>query len=218
MLSAVADWIERYRDGEGRLPDESDERQRQLTRLGNCAWAAGMSALLAGERAGAVDWLDRACERYRESYELAPAGSWGRPIAIVKARLAAGQDARPDADWTLAQHPEESESPIAQYAAALALLVLGRDEAARQSIASLRGRADFPSGVADALAAIAARDRRAYREAVEGVLASFETRDAYLEDLPVADTVIVLQTLASARGLEAELPASPLLPRLGRDN
>jgi hypothetical protein len=217
MLSAVADWIERYRDGEGRLPDESDERQRQLTRLGNCAWAAGMSALLAGERAGAVEWLDRACRRYRESYELAPVGSWGRPIAIVKARLVAGQDARPDADWTLAQHPEESESPIAHYAAALALLVLGRDEAARQSIAPLRDRDDFPAGVADALDAIAAGDRLAYSEAVEGVLASFETRDAYLEDLPVADTVIVLQTLAAARDLEAELPASPLLPQLGRD-
>jgi hypothetical protein len=44
------------------------------------------------------------------------------------------------------------------------------------------------------------------------VLDSFETRDAYLEDIPVADTVLVLQALAARRGLEAAL-SSELLPR-----
>jgi len=43
------------------------------------------------------------------------------------------------------------------------------------------------------------------------VLDSFETREAYLEDVPVADTVLVLQELAARRGLAAELD-SPLLP------
>jgi hypothetical protein len=208
----VGDWVERYRDGEARLPEEPDERQRQLTRLGNCAWAAGLSALLGGDRDTAVEWLDRACERYRESYELAPPGSWGRPIAILKARLIAGRDARADAEWTLAQHPERSDSPIAHYAAALALLALERYEGARAAITPLRDREDFPADVADALAAIAAHDRVAYIEAVEDVLASFESRDDYLEDLPVADTVVVLQTLAARRDIEAELPASRLLP------
>ena len=42
------------------------------------------------------------------------------------------------------------------------------------------------------------------------MLESFETRDDYLEDVPVADTVLVLQALAAERGLEAEL-SSPLL-------
>jgi tetratricopeptide (TPR) repeat protein len=209
----VGDWAERYRDGESRLPDDPDERQRQLTRLGNCAWAAGMAELLAGKRDEAVEWLDRACERYRESYELAPVGSWGRPIAILKARLIAGRDARPDAEWTLAQHPERSESPIAHYAAALALLVLERYQDARPAIAPLRDREDFPSDVADALAAVAAEDRVAYIEAIESVLESFETRDAYLEDMPVADTVLVLEALAARRDLEAELPPSTHLPR-----
>jgi hypothetical protein len=46
--------------------------------------------------------------------------------------------------------------------------------------------------------------------AVADVLHSFETRDEYLEDMPVADTVIVLQALAARRGLAAELE-SPLL-------
>jgi hypothetical protein len=208
----VGDWAERYRDGESRLPDDHDERQRQLTRLGNCAWAAGLSALLEGRQEEAVEWLDRACVRYRESYELAPAGSWGRPIAILKARLIAGRDARADAEWTLAQHPEQAESPIAGYAAALALLVLERYEDARLAIVPLRDREDFPAAVANALAAIAAEDRVGYIEAVESVLESFEQRESYLEDVPVADTVIVLQALAARRDLAASLRSSALLP------
>jgi hypothetical protein len=43
------------------------------------------------------------------------------------------------------------------------------------------------------------------------VLETFETRKAYLEDVPVADTVLVLQALAGRRDLGAELE-SPLLP------
>jgi hypothetical protein len=43
------------------------------------------------------------------------------------------------------------------------------------------------------------------------VLASFESREAYLEDIPVADTVIVLEALAEPRGIAAR-PRSDLLP------
>ena len=43
------------------------------------------------------------------------------------------------------------------------------------------------------------------------MLESFETREAYLEDVPVADTVLVLQALAARRGMAAELESS-LLP------
>jgi len=76
---------------------------------------------------------------------------------------------------------------------------------------SLRERDDFPRDVADALATLAASDRLGYVEAVESVLESFETRDEYLEDMPVADTVLVLQALAAKREIAAEL-TSPLLP------
>ena len=48
-------------------------------------------------------------------------------------------------------------------------------------------------------------------QAVEAVLESFETREEYLEDMPVADTVLVLQALAARRGMAAELE-SELLP------
>ena len=75
----------------------------------------------------------------------------------------------------------------------------------------LRTRDDFPAAVGDSLAFIAAGDPVGYGEAVETVLESFETREDYLEDLPVADTVIVLQRLAGRRKMAAEL-SSPLLP------
>ena len=43
------------------------------------------------------------------------------------------------------------------------------------------------------------------------MLESFEARDDHLEDVPIADTVLVLQTLAAERGFAADLD-SPLLP------
>ena len=44
------------------------------------------------------------------------------------------------------------------------------------------------------------------------VLRSFEEREAFLEDVRVADTVLVLDALAAARGLELPPLSSPLLP------
>ncbi len=203
----------RYRDGEARLPDEPDERQRQLTRMGNAAYGAGLAHLMLGEAEEAVTWLSRAAETYRESYADAPPGSWGRRIAMIKASILAGDwsGAEDYARRTLDDGAAAAESPIGRYAAALALLTLGRDEDARPVASSLRERDDFPSDVADALATLAAEDTLGYTYAIESVLESFVTRDEHLEDLPVADTVIVLQLLAERRGIAAEL-TSPLLP------
>ena len=103
-------------------------------------------------------------------------------------------------------------SPIGRYAAALASLVLGDDEQARAHADAIRVSDDFPRAVGDALAFVAAHDVLGYTEAVEAVLRSFETRDEYLEDIPVADTVVVLQILAGSRGIAAQL-TSPLLPQ-----
>ena len=218
----MPDWIvhltreeERYRDGEARLPEaaDPDSRQRQLTRLGNAAGGAGLALLMAGRQAEAAAWFERAAARYRESYELAPPGSWGRPIGAIKAHVLAEDwsAAEDDARWALAEGAADAESPIGRYAGALALLVLGRDEDARPVASSIRERDDFPHDVADALATLAATDRLGYVYAIESVLESFETRDEYLEDMPVADTVIVLQRLAERRGIAAELE-SALLP------
>lgn len=214
----MADWgelqeraRERYEDGEARLPDHPEGRQKQLTRMGNAAGAAGLSALMAG--ADGRDWFARAAERYRESWEHAPPESWGRPIGAIKSRILAGdwEGAADDARWALEIGAAETESPIGRYGAALAYAVLGEWDDVRLHADYARTHEAFPNEVADALAFVAAEDVVGYIEAIEDVLESFETRDAYLEDIPVADTVIVLQALAARRDMAAELE-SPLLP------
>jgi hypothetical protein len=210
--------VARYDDGEARLPQATDPDawQRQLTRMGNAAGGAGLALLMDGRADEASEWLHRAADRYRKSMAEAPPGSWGRPIGAMKTLVLADdwQAAEDAARWALELGAADAESPIGSYAASLALLVLGRDAEARSLASSLRGRNDFPGDVADALSMIAAADQLGYVDAVESVLESFETRDEYLEDMPVADTVLVLQALAARRDMAAEL-ASPLLPSRG---
>lgn len=201
----------RYADGEARLGDGSDERQRQLTRMGNAAWGAGLCLLMtAGD---SESWLHRAADRWRESYADAPPGSWGRPIGAIKALVIAGDwaGAEDAARWALAAGAGEAESPIGRYAAALACSVLADWEHARIHADTIRIRDDFPHDVGDALATLAAEDVVGYVEAVESVLESFETREEYLEEVPVADTVLVVQAIAARRNMAAEL-SSQLLP------
>ena len=205
---------ERYEDGLARLPDEPDERQRQLTRMGNAAWAAGLAYLMSGDSDESREWLLRAADTYRQSWADAPAGSWGRPIGAIKSRLIAGDTtgARDDAGWALAAGAATSESPIGRYAATLALLVLGEDAEAASLAATLTGDAAIPSAVSDSLTALAAGDQAAYQAGVVALVADFESRTEYLEDIAVADTVLALQVLAEARGLAVSLE-SPLLPK-----
>ena len=205
----------RYDDGLTRLPENVDARQRQLARIATAATAAGLARLMQGRFTEAAEWFRRSAERYRESFEHAPPGSWGRLIGAVKARVLAGDwnRAREDAAWALAQGPGETASPIGRYAAALAALVLEDDHYAARLAAALQAEPEeaFPPRVADALAAIASADRDRYADAARAVLASFEERDSYLEDLPVAETVLVLESLAERRGIAAGL-RSELLP------
>jgi hypothetical protein len=199
--------IERYEGGEARALD-----QRQLTQLGNAAWAAGLAFLMAGRTNESAEWLRRSAERYRESWHDAPPDSWGRPIAAMKALLLAGDDASGAARWALEAGAATAESPIGRYAGTLAFLVLGDDIAARILGSTLRDSADFPPAVADALVEVAGTDRVDYQIALEHILDSFEQRTDFLEDIPVADTVLVLQRLAAARDLAVDLAPSALLP------
>jgi hypothetical protein len=202
----------RYADGLSRLPEDPDARQKQLVRVAMAAGGAGLARFMQGRKAEAAGWFARSAERYRESYEGAPPGSWGRLIGAVKSRILAGDwgGATEDARWALEQDPAAADSPIGVYAAALALVTLAEDEQAAALAPKLRGEG-FPEPVADALATLAGHDREGYAEAVRRVLESFETREDYLEDIPVADTVIVLEALAARRGFAAGL-RSPLLP------
>lgn len=170
---------------------------------------------MQGRRAEAVGWFARAAERYRESYEGAPEGSWGRLIGAIKMRVLAGDwtGAGADASWALEEGAEEAESPIGRYAAALAALVLENDpEAARLGrTLAVDPQESFPREVAQAIVGLAERDAATYAEGLALTLRSFETRDEYLEDVPVADTVLVLDALAKRRGMAVH-PVSELLP------
>ena len=211
----MTDWLELAREKQARYEMSYGELdERAVVRLGNAAYAAGLALLMAGSPA-AAEWLLRAAERWRASWDLGSSvDSWGRPAGAVKAALLAGDGAIVDelAGWTLALGAADSPSPIGRYAAALALLATGRDDEAAKLADTLRDRDDFPRDVGDALAAIAVRNERGADRAVDSVVRSFEERQDYLEDVAVADTALVLCELARRRGLACELRASPVLP------
>ena len=196
------DWRERYERAAARY-EAGETRgldERQLVQLANAAWAAGLSLLMAGDREGAAEWLRRSAERYRESWdEGAATDAWGRPIGAIKALLIAGAAAGGAARWALDAGAAQAESSTGRYAGVLALLVLGRDDEAGALAAKLGE--EFPANVAAALRSLAAHDADAYGGAVEAIRRSFETREAFLEDVPVPDTALALETLAAERGL-----------------
>ena len=103
------------------------------------------------------------------------------------------------ARWALDAGASQAESPIGRYAGVLALLVLDCDGEAGELAASLGEQ--FPSDVAAALRALATHDADVYGAAAASVRRSFEEREAFLEDLPVADTALALAVLAARRGL-----------------
>jgi hypothetical protein len=206
------EWIPYVRDRQARYEEQHGELdERSIVRKGNVAYAAGLGLLMLGDPE-AAKWLGRAAARWRESWRGGE--SWGRPIGAIKASLLAGDEPAVDelSRWALEVGTATADSPIGRYAGTLALLSLGRWAEARHVAISLREREDFPRDVADALACIAAHDVVGYVEAVESVVASFEMRADFLEDARVADTALVLATLARRRGIDQPLPDSPLLP------
>jgi len=205
-------WIPTAEEKKTRYEEQhGDLDERSLVRKGNVAYAAGLALLMAADPESS-DWFRRAAARWRESW--GGGESWGRPVGALKASLLAHDEPAVEelATWTLELGTATADSPIGRYAAAIALLALGRWPEARHVAESLRGRDDFPDDVADALAYITAHDVVGYIEAVDSVVDSFETRNEHLEDVAVADTALVLHQLARRRGIEYVLRASPVLP------
>ena len=213
--TAKRDWALGEHEQRLAAPLSAGEREDfRLAGVAGASWAAGLAALMLADDAGAAALLRRAADEYATSWRAAPPGSWGRPIAMLRCRLMAGdgEGARRDAEAALAEGALEAEGPIGGYCAALALLVLGRDEEARSVAERIVVERLEPVAVAHALTALASGDRMGLDAARREVLRSFEEREAFLEDTPVADTVLVLDALARARGIALERPASPLLP------
>ncbi len=193
-------------------PDEGEDLR--LAGIAGASWAAGLAALMLGRDDEARDRLLRAADEYDTSWHAAPPGSWGRPIAMIRCRLMAGdhEGARADASAAVDAGVLDAPGPIGGYCATLALLALGRDEEAEVVAARIADEGLEPAAVAHALGALARGDGPGYEAARRAVLRSFEERDAFLEDVRVADTVLVLDALALARDLNLPLMSSPLLP------
>lgn len=208
--------LRRFLDGRARLvtalgPERARRREQQLMRIASAAWGIGLPLLMESERAAARVWLRRAATLYRRSLADAEPGSWGRSIGAIKSRLLADdrRGAECEAAWTL-QLGALDASTIGRYAGCLALLTLGRDEEARPVARDLAGRDEFPGATAACLTALSEGDSARYVTAVTAVLQTFETRSRFLEDIPVADTVLLLQELAAPRGLAIELRSDRL--------
>ena len=212
---AKRDWAAAEHDRRLRSVTGAGEREDfRLASIAGASWAAGLASLMLGDAGSGRDWLRRAADEYATSWRAAPPGSWGRPIAMIRCRLMADdrEGAYTDASAALEAGAADATGPIGGYCAALALLTLARDDAALAVATRIATEGLEPAAVAEALVALAAPDDSAFVEAREAVLRSFEERDAFLEDVRVADTILVLDTLARARGIEPPRLSSPLLP------
>src|SRR4029078_4200249 len=102
-------------------------------------------------------------------------------------RAGDGTGGEEDARWALEAGAADSDSPIGRYAAALALLVRSEDARVRALAESLVGVDAIPPGVTDSLIALATSDEAGYERAIRALLADFETRDEFTEDVRVDD-------------------------------
>ncbi len=175
------------------------------------AEARGQRALLDGDDEAGTELMAEAAELYRRSWELAPPASYGRLIGMLKASLIAGGGEREAAYAREQMREQPGQSPPAGYVLAIAALVQDDDAAALVAANAMREGSPAFVRTADAVDALARRDRDAYTAALAAVLADFESRDRHLTGVPIADTALMLQRLAARRGLSAGI-FSPLLP------
>jgi hypothetical protein len=187
-----------------------DEAHRALQAAAVAADAAAQRRLLEGDDAGAAPFLRESERLYRESWEVAPPGGYGRLVGMLKAAILRG-DAAAAAAFTRAALAGESSSPTAAYALALADLAAGDDAGVTEAADRMATGGEAFTRTALALAALARRDAPGYTAALRAVIADFEARDLHLTGVPIADTALVLERLAAPRGL-AQRPSSPLLP------
>ncbi|MHB8692768.1 MAG: hypothetical protein ACYDHH_16140 [Solirubrobacteraceae bacterium] len=172
--------------------------------------AVGQTALLAGDLTAGGEQMRRAAELYRESWELAPPGSYGRLIGMLKASVIAGNGSAAAA-YARTQLPDPPETPPAAYALAIAALVAHDDGVVASASAVMRNGSPAFVRAADAIDGLVAGDAARYATGLGLIVADFEAREEHLTGVAIADTALMLEYLAEARGI-ASRPSSPLLP------
>lgn len=171
--------------------------------------ATAQRALLAGDGAARAGMLE-ASRLYRASWEAAPPNSFGRLIGMLKAAVIAGA-AGEAAAYALTEISADAGSAPARYAVAIAALVEGDDGKAATAAAGMRDASPPFARAAEAITALARRDREGYADALGEIVADFEGRSEHLTGVAIADTALMLETLAEERGVACR-PASRLLP------
>lgn len=172
--------------------------------------AEAYRALFAGRIADAHACLEAAAVLYRASWEAAPPRSFGRLVAFVKSAALAGEP-EDAAAYVRTQLGDACDSPTSCYALAVAALIEEDDDTAGRAATAMSEGDEAFARAAEALAALAARDRERYRRAVAEVVADFEGRESHLTGIAVADTAMLMEALAERREMAAR-PRSELLP------
>ena len=173
----------------------------------------GHRALLDGDADAASDAYGAAAALYRQSWEAAPPGAYGRLVGMIKATILSGANATEAAAYLASQITDEETqtSAPAAYARATAALIEGDDEDAAAFAGQMRTGGDAFDRAGAGLLAIARRDEAAYAEAIDAIVADFAARPDHRTGVRIADTAAMLERLAEPRGLTARTD-SPLLP------
>jgi len=170
-------------------------------------------ALLAGDVEAAAEGMRATADLYRESWEAAPPRSFGRLVGMLKAAVIAGA-AGDAAAYARRELPEDSaDSPASWYALGLAALIEGDDDVAARAADAMEEGSEAFGRAARAMRALANRDRDGYSDAVAAIVADFESRDAHLTGVAIADTALMFERLAEQREMAAR-PQSQVLPSI----
>lgn len=162
-------------------------------------------ALLAGGPAQAA--LDRARLAYLASHAESGPRSWGRLVGALKMAILAGHEVEPTARLTVSETEGVEPTPATAYARALAQVALGESP----DVSPMLGAGDAYERTGRALHALAEGDQAGYRAALLEIVSDFEARESHLSGVPIADTAMVLERLASERGMAVH-PDTALVP------
>ncbi len=167
--------------------------------------------LLEGHLDAAHAEFAAAADLYRQSWEVAPPRAYGRVVGMLKSSVLAGGGEEQAEFARAALADADLESATANYGRAIAALIAGDDEDAQAWAARLREVPDAFARTGEAIAALAAHDDARYDAALEAIVRDFEERSAHLTGVAIADTALMLETLAGRRGMAATIE-SPVLP------
>jgi hypothetical protein len=170
-------------------------------------------AALDGDVEASREAFRQAAATYRESWECASPKSFGRLVGMQKAAILAGGGTEEAEYVEAALAGKQATSPTAAYAQAIAALRLGQDDRAAEWAALMMDASPAFARAATGIIALATRDASAYRLAIAEIVDDFSVREAHLTGVPIADTALMLEALATPRGLRLGIEG-PFMPRL----